>query len=189
MMWVATHLPSKADTGNHLMGSLAWDGCSLCSPHHEFCKVVLMIRSELFLHSSSELSVQMPTVGSPLPQALSWLAPSAVGRLGQLLSCWDPRPHCRGGWCIVLAGSIGGSVSGAPWKPGSPAGGLDAQTAAVKTWLKILSSNNKCGACLVYDISGHATLWFQGFVYGLILLHITSKDSNCFCSPVNLIQW
>lgn len=99
-------------TGTHLIGSLAWDGCSLCSPHDEFYEVDLMShRSECFLWSSSELSVLLPSAGSPLPQALYWLAPSVVGRLGQFLSCWDPRPYCRGGWCTVFAGSIGGNTS------------------------------------------------------------------------------
>lgn len=82
--------PAARSTGDHLMGSLTWDHCSLCSPHDEFRKVDLISdRSECFL-LSSELFLLVLMVGSPLPQALNRLAPSVVGRLGPFPSCWDP---------------------------------------------------------------------------------------------------
>lgn len=120
-----------------------------------------------------------------------------VGAVSQLLgSHWIAAagfPIARVGWWTVFAGSLGGRFLGVTqcWShdPGSWAAqlvGLVPKLLVSKTWLKILGLNNKCGACILHEISGHATLWFQGYVPGLILLHIMSKDSNYFFS---LLIW
>lgn len=158
-----------------------------------------MLPSEFWALSAAVLG-RFPTAsGSALAGSLSC---GKVGAVSQLLgSHWIAAagfPIARVGWWTVFAGSLAGSFRGVTqcWNhnPGSWAAqlvatqlvGLMPKLLVSKTWLKILGLNNKCGACLLHEISGHATLWFQGYVPGLILLHIMSKDSNYFFS---LLIW